>query len=345
MFGVKKGKSGVSLTQTWQAEIGDHVIAQAWSPDGSQVAAASVAGPIVVFHAGTGKVRQKLPGHGFGTTSLSWHPQGQSLASSGQDGKVRSWHPATGREQFAADGGHAWVERVAWSPDGKLLASSAGKIVRLWDESGRMHREWADFPSTVVDLQWKPGANELATAAYGELRVLRPDIEKAVRTFTWKGSILVLAWSPTGKYIATGDQDSTVHFWILKNGEDLMMSGYPTKVREIAWDYMGRYLATGGGATPCVWDTSGAGPADTTPAQLKAHTDRVTTLAYQRRGPLLVSGGEDGLVALWNPAMSSRVVAKIELAAPVTTLAWSMDDQKLAVATESGSIAMLSLKS
>lgn len=344
MFGVRKEKPNVSLTLAWQAEIGDHVIALAWSPDGSQLATASVAGPITVFHSGTGKVRQKMAGHGFGTTSLSWQPQGQSLASSGQDGKVRSWHPAAGREQFAAEGGNAWVERVAWSPDGKLLASSAGKLVRLWDESGRMYREWTDFPSTVVDLQWKPGANELATAAYGELRVLRPALDKAVRTFTWKGSILVLAWDPLGKFIATGDQDSTVHFWILKNGEDLMMSGYETKVRELAWDYTGRWLATGGGAVPCVWDTSGSGPADTTPAQLKAHEDQVTSLAYQHRGPLLASGGADGLVAVWNPGKSSRSLATVDLGFPITKTAWSMSDQKLAVATESGRVAVYSLK-
>ena len=41
----------------------------------------------------------------------------------------------------------------------------------------------------------------------------------------------MIPWSPDGKYIATGDQDSTVHFWIMSTGDDLQMSGYPTKVR------------------------------------------------------------------------------------------------------------------
>ena len=37
-------------------------------------------------------------------------------------------------------------------------------------------------------------------------------------------SSLALAWSPDSKYIVTGEQDSTVHFWNRKSGEDAQMS-------------------------------------------------------------------------------------------------------------------------
>ena len=82
--------------------------------------------------------------------------------------------------------------------------------------------------------------------------------------------------------LAPGDQDSTVHFWTVKTGTDLMMSGYPTKVKELSWDGSSRYLATGGGPMPCVWDCTGKGPANTAPIQYEAHTDRVTALAFQQ---------------------------------------------------------------
>jgi WD40 repeat protein len=70
--------------------------------------------------------------------------------------------------------------------------------------------------------------------------------EAPQRRFEWKGSILRLAWSPNGRFVATGDQDSTVHFWFEEDRRDLQMSGYPTKVREL-WNAASRYLATGGG--------------------------------------------------------------------------------------------------
>jgi WD40 repeat protein len=155
--------------------------------------------------------------------------------------------------------------------------------------------------------------------------------------------MLALAWSPNGRYIATGDQDSTVHFWIVKTGEDLMMSGYPTKVKELSWDSSSRYLATGGGTMPCVWDCSGDGPAGTTPQQYEAHTQRITALAFQNRNTLLASGGADALVALWRVSGSREPLVQEYLPSPITQLAWSPDDRSLAVGTESGVITVYTL--
>ena len=346
MSGVSKSvKPGVSWEARWQAETRDHVIALAWSPDSSCLAAAAVAGPITVCDGNTGRIRHVLPGHGFGTTALSWSPQGRILASAGQDGKVKLWDVATGQLHETLDGGAAWVERVAWSPNGTLLAAAAARKVRLWNTAGQLVREYANHPSTVADIQWKPGTLELASACYGQIGLFHPDQAEPVRSLKWKGSQLVLAWSPDGKHMATGDQDSTVHFWIMKTGEDLMMAGYPVKVRELSWDHTSRYLATGGGAMPCVWDVSGKGPAGTKPLQFQGHTANVTGLAFQHSGSLLASGGADGQVILWHPGKHNRALAQAQSDSGITQIAWSPDDQRLAVGTESGSVCAYVLKS
>jgi WD40 repeat protein len=346
MSGVsKKRVAAVSWKTRWQAEIGDHVIALAWSPDGSCLVAAAVGGPITVCDGMTGRIRHVLPGHGFGTTALSWSPQGEILASSGQDGKVKLWNVTTGQLHMPLDGGAAWVERVTWSPDGTLLASAAGKQVRLWNKVGQLVREFGNHPSTVADIQWKPNTLELASASYGQIALFHPDRAEPVRSLKWKGSQLVLAWSHDGKHLATGDQDSTVHFWIMKTGEDLMMSGYPVKVRELSWDHTSRYLATGGGAAPCVWDVSGKGPAGTKPLQFEGHTANVTSLAFQHSGPLLASGGADGQVILWHPGKHKQPLAKTQADSPITQIGWSPDDQRLGVGTELGLVRAYVLKS
>jgi WD40 repeat protein len=339
MSGVSKTPAaGVSWEARWQAEIGDHVIALAWSPGGADLAAAGVGGSIMVCDGMTGRIRHVLDGHAFGATALSWSPQGKIIASAGQDGKVKLWNVATGQLHRTLDGGSAWVERVAWSPDGTLLASAAGKKVRLWDVAGQLVREYGNHPSTVADIQWKPGTLELASASYGQIALFHPDRAEPVQCLKWKGSQLVLAWSPDGKHMATGDQDSTVHFWILKTGEDLMMSGYPVKVRELSWDHTSRYLATGGGAVPCVWDVSGKGPAGTRPLQFEGHKANVTGLAFQHSGPLLASAGADGQVMLWHPGKHKRALAQAQAGSGITQVAWSADDQRLVVGTESGAV-------
>jgi WD40 repeat protein len=297
------------LTKLWEAAIDGHVISLAWSNALGLIAAAAADGPITLFDAKTGQVRANLPGHGFGTSCVTWSADGQHLASGGQDGKIRLWDAATGQQLKEMPAGAAWVERLAWCPSANILASAAGKKLRLSDANGEMLREYADHPSTIADIQWKPNDMILASTGYGKLLLWSPELPAALKDFTWQGSMLALAWSPNGEYIAAGAQDCSVHFWLMKTGEDLQMTGYPRKVREIAWDPTSRYLATGGADVSCVWDCSGEGPANTEPIQLEAHKDYITCLAYQHQGAFLASGGDDGLVALWQPSQQRGVLS------------------------------------
>jgi WD40 repeat protein len=332
-----KGKP--RLERVWRVVAPDHISALAWSPDGRALAAAAVSGPVLLFDPTSGSVRDRLPGHGFGTTATAWLDT-QTLATAGQDGTVRLWDAVDGRERLSQEGGAAWVERLAVYPGGAYFAAAAGRTVRIWDRDGRLVRDCLGHASTVADLAWRPGTNELAVAAYGGVTLWTPDLADPPRKFEWKGSTLALAWAPNGQFLAAGGQDATVHFWYCASGQDLQMCGYPTKVRELAWDGASRYLATGGGCQVTVWDCSGQGPEGTTPLNLAAHDEAATVsaLAYQRRGPVLACGGTDGRVVLWQPGATKKPLAQDELHGSVTQLAWSPDEARLAVGCETGDV-------
>jgi WD40 repeat protein len=345
---LRRTKS-VQLTTRWQAAIGDHTIAMAWSPGGDLLAAASVSGPITLFDGSTGAIRHTLPGHHPGTMSVSWRPDSRVLASGGQDGKVRLWDAVSGEETGVLAGGSAWVERVAWnrtSPaeaTSAILATAAGRTLSLWSAQGELSHQYR-HDSTIQDIQWRPGGRDLVMAAYGGIAFLHPERTDKVRQFKWQGAAWVLACSPDGKYVATGDQDSTIHFWEARTGKDLQMWGYPTKVRELAWDSRSRYLASGGSATVIVWDCSGRGPEGTTPIQLKAHEDLLSVLAFQQRGDLLASGGKDSQVILWQPGRSETPVARKTLSGPISQICWSANDQRLAVGDDVGTVAVYEVR-
>lgn len=338
MSGMNKPTKSVQLTKIWQANLDDHVISLAWSPDGKRLACAAIGGPVKVYDTVSGNVAHDLPGHGFGTSSVAWSGDGAHLASAGQDGKIKLWDLPQQKERLSLQGGASWVDRLAWCPVVNLLASAAGKKLRLWDPNGKLVREYPDHPSTIADIAWQPKAEILASATFGFLSLWRTNVSEPYRRFERSSSMLTIAWSPNGQYLATGDQDSSVHFWLVKKGEDLMMSGYPCKVKELSWDSSSRYLATGGGSMPCVWDCSGKGPAGTKPFQFEAHTDRVSALAFQHQGLLLASGGLDTLLALWAVGSKTTPLALEYLPSPVTQVAWSPDDNHLAVGTERGDI-------
>jgi len=341
MSELNSGARALVLREAWTGAIDDHVIALAWSPGGTALAAASVSGPIAVFDGPLGTNRTDLPGHRFGTSALSWSSDGTLLASAGQDGLARAWD-LKGAERFRVEGGAEWVERAAWSPVGHWLATAAGKKLRIWDAQGRLAREYPDHPSTIADVRWKPRAALLAAAAYGRVALWSPTEPAPERVLEWKGSVLTLAWSPDGRYLATGDQDSTVHFWIAKTGHDLMMWGYATKVRELAWDSSGRYLATGGGAHVTVWGCSAKGPEGTEPLAIDRRKQAITALAFHPSAPVLAVGGADGRLRLWRLGKAPERFALVQLGSEITQTVWSPSGRALAAATTAGTVAVYS---
>ncbi len=345
MLGLSKA-SGVKdeLAQAWQAQIDDFVVSLSWSPDGKWLAAASVSGPIAILDASSGRMAHRLSGHGFGTMQIAWSADGKLLASAGQDGKARLWDPLSGAQRAELEGGAPWVERLAWAPRGNYLATAAGRRLRLWNADGELIQDWPLQNATIADIAWNPRHNTLASCGYNGLCFWSPDSNEATRRFDWKGSMLVLSWSPDAKYIATGNQDSTIQFWIMATGKELHMWGYPAKIRELSWDARSRYLASGGAASVVVWDCSGKGPAGTKPVTLDFHERLLTQLAFQREGSLLASGCEEGLVAVWRPGKSDDPLATAHLESAIGQLAWSPDHKILAAGAASGRVAALRME-
>lgn len=329
------------VPEQWKALADDYVVSAAWSPRCNWLVAASVSGSILVLNAVSGSVARSFRGHSFGATTVQWHPMEEQFATAGQDGKIRLWSPTSDAALSELAGGAEWVEHLAWSPSGAYLLSAAGHKLRLWDANGHLVREYPDHSNTIAGVSWNPRAHEFASACYGQVHVWSPEAVEPLRKFFWKGSMVSLAWGPNGRYLCHGNQDSTVHFWILQTGQDLQMWGYPCKIRELSWDSHSRYLATGGGPQVTVWNCSGKGPANTKPIVLKQHRLPVSQLAYQHHGALLASGCQAGGIAIWNPSKHTKPMRVSRLARPVSHLSWSPDDEYLAAASDDGAIVML----
>ncbi len=341
------GRPENRLRTLWQAAVPDHAISLAWSPDGTRLAAAAVSGPITIFDSVSGQEVHRLPGHGFGTTAIAWQPHGSLLASVGQDSRVRLWDTTSGQLARELDAGASWAEKVVWHPSGQYVASAAGKKAKVWSHTGDLIRELPPQAGTVMDVKWRPGTHQLTVLAYGAATTYDPlASSEPVRVLAWKGSPLAMAWSPDGQVLAHGNQDATVHFWYFESLRDLQMWGYRTKVRELAWDYSSRYLATGGGPVVCIWDCQAGpqGPEGSKPQMLMGHEEEssISALAYQARGFLLASAGLDGKVLLWQPHnRRNPLVGEFRFPeAEASVLEWSPNDQNLAAGSGTGAVAV-----
>lgn len=106
----------------------------AFSPDGTTLAVATIAGPINLYKVVDGSPLATLEGHLSAVNSLSWAPSGNQLASGGSDNTIRLWNPISNNQVLLPTIHSDSVSSVAFSADGRTLASgSDDHKICLWE--------------------------------------------------------------------------------------------------------------------------------------------------------------------------------------------------------------------
>lgn len=281
-------------TAAWRTQASESVATLAWSrpPDTEDplLAVADLNGNLTLLDGDNGCITDgACLAHPGGAYALAWQPGGHLLATGGADRRVRLHDTPTGDATYVEIG--AVVHALAWSRTGTHLAVAAGRSLILLGPTGEVLRRWDGQPSTVTDLAWSRDGSRVAAAAYGGLRwyAITSTSPDPVRTFDWRGSLLLARVSPDGRWVASGNQDASVHVWRLWSGEDAEMAGYPEKVDALAFDRTSQWLANGGTDKISLWDFSGRGPAGRAPRMLPGHNNQISALAWQPTGDVLAS--------------------------------------------------------
>jgi WD40 repeat protein len=182
---------------------------------------------------------------------------------------------------------------VAFSPDGQSLIAGAGWRLLVCDpQTGLVRRE---FSSTYFwGFAVAPDGQSLATAnSWGTVTIL--DARTGTVRDTLAGHSLWargVAYSPDGKWLASGGDDKTVLIWDLASRQT---TGLPVFVAGTV-GLLGTPLKQGPLLAACALSAGEAQPL----RRLEGHTDAVYRLAFSPDGKYLATTGYDGRVILWD---------------------------------------------
>ena len=309
---------------------------------GSHVVAAAFLGDSAAFALGEGEVLLLDGSHrarAHAGAVLEAASDGSRLFTAGDDGRVVATD-AAGTTETVAETAGKWIDHLALGPDG-ALAWSAGKTAFARTKKGERALEVA---STVGGLAFAPKGLRLAIAHYNGASLWFPNADAKPDTLSWKGSHLGVQWSPDGRFLVTTMQEPALHGWRVADGQHMRMTGYPARVRSMAFGPGGKWLATSGASEIILWPfASKDGPMGKEPSMLAPYQAKVSAVAAHPSQEVIAAGYEDGLLLLIRLADGAEILVRRPDASPVTALAWSGNGQQLAFGTETGLAGLVAL--
>ena len=289
-----------------------------------------------------------------GLNRLAAHPDagilvaaagGDRLLTGGDDGRVVEIRADGAMAQLGLAQNNAWIDALALHPDG-AVAWSAGRNVVARDAKGREKPFVA--PSTARGLVFAPKGYRLGVAHYNGVSLWYPNLETPAEVISWKGSHIDVTWSPDGRFVVSTMQENALHGWrLLPDRGHMRMSGYPGKVRSVAWSSDGHWLATGGAEAAIVWPfDSKEGPTGKAPRECGVRPARVSRVAFHPKAPVLAIGYEDGCILLVRFTDAAELLVRPAVpGSMVTALAWDGRGARLLFGCADGAAGLLTLPS
>jgi len=254
--------------------------------------------------------------------AVAFSPDGKRFATGGWGGTVRVWDAETGKPvEEPIETGADYVFALAFSADGTRLAIGTNdqpNYLKIRDLQEDKTLQLPGHANAIVSVVYSRSGQKLLTSSYdGTAKLWDLTSGKVVQSLQghdwWVWSA---AFDPGEKRIVTASQDGTVIVWDAATGKPATppFRGHAGPVYQAVFSPDGRRVASAGyDKRVLLWDPEKVekfdvatlldDTKDNPPPEytaLAGHTAAVRSVQFSPDGGLLISGGNDNTVKIWD---------------------------------------------
>ena len=345
-----------ALNKAYLPRQRDHVHSVRFFEDATKLISVSQDGSLHVWDVETGLYQASfsLGAHSDLIGVLAFSEDGQYLANKdGFEGRLRVWDVENATQHAILTPGQGGV----LNPLSELTVSSGIKKVAGRELHGTIHIWDAEtvellssIPTDRMIRYWRlllsPDGKFLAGRdIVGRNKIELWQTDPGAPLFTLEdhaSPVTAYAFSPDSKIFATGGEDSTIILSEVKTGNRLAnLMGYTKKsIRAFAFSADSKTLASASGNKILLWDVN-------TRKQLNNFdaVKDIAALAFSPDGTMLASGGEDGLIQVWNLVPTPQIQTTFTgHQGSINVLMFSPDGKTLASGSADGTILIWDLE-
>ena len=282
----------------------------AFSSKGTVIASASDDKTIVLWDWKAKKLLATLSGHNKPVTGLSFHPQGKNLISCSTDGTIVLWNTRTRKRLDALNLVDKPVKSCRFSVDGKRVLGV--------------------FKKNYVKT-WSLGDKGFLASLKGHTN-----------------SIQSLDISKNGSTLVSASTDNTIKIWNIKKDNHKLIKTFPIKnhrVEEIKFAPDNIHFATAGSnAEIRLWDRRKNSDDENLFITLKGHRGKVNSIDYHPSQNLLISGGADKYIMLWNLDQNKFIYKNMGHKGQINAISFSAAGDKYATGSMDRTVKIWNLR-
>ena len=269
------------------------------SPDGRNIASGGMDECLTLWDAVTGIQKKQFELNTGTVNTIAFTPDGNTLAV-GTKGVLHVLDMPTSQIKSVRLAHLGRILSLMFSPDGKTLAcgGSSGLVVLIDVNTQKQKVTLRGHEEYVNSVKFNPDGTLLASGGEDKKVLLWNAItgEKLNSIDAFDGQVWSLAFSPDGNNLAIAGREFEIGLLNVKTNEYTSIPSGIFLITDMSYSADGNRLVTSSRYGIHLWDMEKG----RTAAAFIGHAGNVSSVKFNPMNGLVVSGGDDGTIRIWN---------------------------------------------